>query len=268
MSRSEGEERAPRRRLLELLQEAQATRQTISFWWRDDDAVTATPALDRLLALARGFNVPLGLAVIPKAATAALAERVGDADGVRVLQHGWQHRRHSPEGEKKMELGDHRPIGAVLDELRMGRERLAALVPTRFLPVLVPPWNRVSARVAAQRASAGLIGISTFGRRQSRDPRWVNTQVDIIDWTTRAALPPAQAYALLCRELQRRLKGDGEPIGLLSHHLLHGDASWAFLEDLLALVDGHPAVAWPGLEALFGLHKTPISRSAAGSARP
>ena len=44
-----------------------------TFWWRDDDALTVTPALDRLLGLARDHQAPLALAVVPAGATAALA---------------------------------------------------------------------------------------------------------------------------------------------------------------------------------------------------
>ncbi len=44
---------AARDRVVALLDEAVARSRTIDFWWRDDDAEDATPALDHLLALAR-----------------------------------------------------------------------------------------------------------------------------------------------------------------------------------------------------------------------
>ena len=47
-----------------------------TFWWRDDDAVAATPALDRLLRLTESGGVPLALAVIPAPAEPGLAERL------------------------------------------------------------------------------------------------------------------------------------------------------------------------------------------------
>ncbi len=41
------------------------------------------------------------------------------------------------------ELGLHRPKSVVLDELRDGMLKLSQLFKTRFVPVLVPPWNRI-----------------------------------------------------------------------------------------------------------------------------
>jgi len=46
----------------------QSAGRSASFWWRDDDAIAATPELDRLLALAQ--DAPIGLAVIPAQAPA------------------------------------------------------------------------------------------------------------------------------------------------------------------------------------------------------
>ncbi len=34
-------------------------------WWRDDDAVSVTPALETLLRFEQDYKVPLALAVIP-----------------------------------------------------------------------------------------------------------------------------------------------------------------------------------------------------------
>src|SRR5690606_2061069 len=59
-------------------------------WWRDDDAVAPTPALERLLELAGRFQAPLHLAVIPEPATSELAERLRTASAF-VLTHGWRH---------------------------------------------------------------------------------------------------------------------------------------------------------------------------------
>ena len=87
---------------------------TATLWWRDDDAVAPTPALERLLELADKHGVPLALAVVSAQATEALATRLdGCGDHVCVLQHGFAHANHAPEGEKSMELGAHRPAAAI-----------------------------------------------------------------------------------------------------------------------------------------------------------
>lgn len=242
-----------RDRLEQLLDAAAAEDKTFTLWWRDDDAVTDTPALQRLVALSARYSLPLGLAVIPKETTAALADRLQDSAYISVLQHGWSHKRHSPDSEKKMELGEHRPLAEILHELRAGLERLAELCPQRFLPVLVPPWNRIGDAVAASRRSVGLPGLSLFGRNASRDPHRVNTHVDITDWTTRGSKPTGELYRLLAAEVERRRGGDPEPIGILTHHLIHAEASWATLDELFGLLADHPAVRWPATPALFAL---------------
>src|SRR5438105_4520578 len=88
-----------------------------ALWWRDDDAADATPALDRLLDVQRAQHVPLGLAIVPANATAALAGRLARTPEIDLLQHGYAHTNHAPPGDKKIELGSHRPAMFVLGEL-------------------------------------------------------------------------------------------------------------------------------------------------------
>jgi hypothetical protein len=252
--RADQEDGAERRQLVELLDQAAAQGARIPFWWRDDDAETATPALDRLLDLRARHNVPLALAVVPKHATERLAQRIRENEDVVVLQHGWQHRNHAPEGEKKAELGAHRPAPVMLEELRLGFDRLAALMPKRFLPVLVPPWNRVSEEVRNRRLEVGLAGLSVFGPAPSEDSHWVNTHLDIFEWRpARRPLEPATAYAALSNEVRRRLTGDPEPIGIMTHHLVHQDESWSLLDDLFSLMATHSAIVWPAAGELFAI---------------
>ncbi len=254
MSAVDSEGDAERQRFAALLDRAASQARTIVFWWRDDDAQQPTPALARLLALARRHDLPLALAVIPKGATDALAETLANEPRVFALQHGWQHRNHAPAQEKKTELGDHRPVSEVMAELALGFERLSALFGETFLPVLVPPWNRIAASVRDARREVGLIGFSAFDAAPSDAAHWVNTHVDIIDWRARSALPRAAAYALLCWEVERRLAGDeAEPLGILTHHLVHEEETWAFLDELFALVGDHAATAWPPVPEFFAL---------------
>jgi hypothetical protein len=78
--------------------------------------------------------------------------------------------------------------------------------------------------------------------------------LDIFEWRpVRRALEPAEAYAVLTTEMQRRLAGDPEPIGIMTHHLVHEEASWAFLDDLFGLIERHSAVVWSLHTALFSL---------------
>ena len=230
-----------------------AAGRTATLWWRDDDAVEPTPQLTRLTALAARTGVPLALAVVPAHATAALAEVVAGAPGVSVLQHGWAHANHAAPGEKKIELGGTRPTDPVLAELAEGRARLAALFGARFVPALVPPWNRIAPAVAERLTAFGFTGLSTFTPRTS--PFQVNTHVDPMDWRNggRFAGEAAAVRAALAHLRARRLgtADPDEPTGLLTHHLAMDEATWAFVERLLEEMRGHPAVRWVGAEEIF-----------------
>ena len=63
---------APLRAELDRLAEAGVR---LEIWWRDDDAAEATPALDRLLAIAEKVRWPLALAVIPGVANEAVLSK-------------------------------------------------------------------------------------------------------------------------------------------------------------------------------------------------
>ena len=127
--------------------------ETAVFWWRDDDATKPSAALDRLLRAAESHA--LALAVIPAGTTGALVNHLDGADNVTVLQHGFRHANHAPATEKKAEFGAHRPMPAMLSEIEDGRTRLEDLFGDRFLPLFVPPWNRIADNLPAALAIRG-----------------------------------------------------------------------------------------------------------------
>lgn len=221
------------------------------FWLRDDDAVEPTPALSRLLDLCGRHGVPAVLAAIPAHAAAPLAHAVAAHADVEVVLHGWSHQNHAPPEQKKQELGSHRPAEIVLGELQDGVERLGLLFGERFVPVLVPPWNRIDKALLPRLSKIGLRGLSVFGPEKDAAPQTVNTHADIMDWHgTRGCRPAADIVADVVRRLGA-MKADGDTMGLLTHHLVHDEAAWAFLEGMFSATAGHPACRWLGAGALF-----------------
>ena len=218
-----------------------------AFWWRDDDATRPGPALDRLVSVAEG--IPLSLAVIPAGATPELASFVDGVPGTAVLQHGYAHANHAPPGVKKAEFGAHRPLPAMLAEITAGRERLAGLFGSRFLPVFVPPWNRVADSVAGALRTCGIGWISTFGRRRDRAGiPGRNCHIDIIDWRGSHAFlgtaPVLETLLSLLGDLRREQPQCCEPVGILTHHRDHDTAGWQFLAQLASVVRDHPGAIW------------------------
>jgi hypothetical protein len=170
---------------MELDQWQEAGR-TAHFWWRDDDAVEPTPALEHLLRLASDHRAPVALAVIPAAAQESLAVHLNSANEVSVLIHGYAHVNHAASGEKKSEYPASRPVEVMEHEISAGFGRLREFFGALAAPVFVPPWNRVAPEVIARLPHLGLTGLSSFGPRGSRLAApglvRVNTHVDPVDW--------------------------------------------------------------------------------------
>jgi len=243
------------KRLHEVLNERVDAGIPVQFWLRDDDAVEPTPKLDQLLALADGFAVPLTLASIPAFSGKALAERLASEERVSVAVHGWSHQNHAPTNEKKQELGLHRPTPLILDELSRGLVHLSQLHGKHFVPLLVPPWNRIDALLVKQLTAIGFRGLSTFDKQSSNDIAVLNTHVDVIDWKgTRGGRTTLELEAEIVSQLQR----SGEPIGILTHHLVHDDQVWGFLEQLFAMTSDKSGISWMRVDDLLpGLRPDP-----------
>jgi hypothetical protein len=230
----------------------------VTLWWRDDDAVTATPELERLLAVAQqpSGRLPLCLAVIPRQADESLAKFAEGQPQLSILQHGFAHANPAPASEKKAELGAHRPAAAILGELLEGRTLLHALFAAKLLPALVPPWNRIAPAVRSGLPGIGLSFISTYGPRARGDRQAVNTHADIIDWHHgRGFVGEDAALALIAGHLAARREGRAdpdEPTGILTHHLVHDEAGWKFLTELVYRLSRQAGVRWLAGTAIFG----------------
>lgn len=237
--------------LLQVLDARHAEGRVARLWLRDDDAIAPTPALTRLLDLCGSHGVPAVLAVIPAGVEQGLASEIDSRTGVAVTLHGWSHANHAPDGQKKQELGPHRPAGEVLRELADGYDRLDALFGNRFVPVLVPPWNRIDAALLPQLAGIGVKGLSVFGPEKPGPLPVVNTHADIMDWHGTGRCRPTAA---IVDDIVRRLDqmgSDEAVMGLLTHHLVHDEAAWAFIEAMFRATADHPGCRWCEAEELF-----------------
>ena len=224
------------------------------FWWRDDDATALTPALERLLALSRRSDVPLALAVIPLAAAPELFTGLK----ATVLMHGTDHRNRAAAGEKKTEFAAAERDERALARLAEARARLARLAPAHFVPVLAPPWNRFKRSLVARLPACGLHGLSAYGARDAAQAvagvTEVNTHIDVIDWRcTRGFVGEEAALRALLGHLAARRAGradSAEPAGVLTHHAIHDEDTWDFLERLFERTRRRGA-AWRDARALF-----------------
>ena len=228
----------------------------LPFWWRDDDAVADTPALARLIRLAQDTGLPVHIAVIPDLIEPSLPPVVDITSELIPVIHGWRHINHAPEGAKNAEFGH--PRDGAEGELRSGLRRLHKQFGARLLPLFVPPWNRIEPSYFAGLADAGYRGVSTYGPRESQNNEGlqrVNTHVDPIFWRgDRGLVPPETLITELAKTLRdrREERSDiSEPLGLLTHHLVHTEEVWAVSADVCrVLLDGGAVPA--DLRAILG----------------
>lgn len=236
-----------------LLARRRDAQNPVVFWLRDDDAIEPTAALDRLLAMAARHHIPVLLAVIPALATEALAKRLAREATVTVAVHGWRHLNHAPPDQKKQELGPHRPIAEMLAELDAGRARLSALFGEALAPVLVPPWNRITRDLAAHLPEIGFERLSAFAGFSAAAPPTVNSTVDIMNWKGERGGRDAND---LVADIIRRIEAKPDaPVGMLSHHLVHDEAAWRFLERLFAETAG--SGCWRSFSEVAELREPP-----------
>lgn len=218
------------------------------FWWRDDDAYAPTPPLRNLISLAKASGVPVALAVVPLVA----APELFAGHDACVLMHGTDHRNRAGPGDKKTEFAAAEADEEAIARLAAARERLARLAGGRFVPVLVPPWNRFKRTLVARLPAVGLRGLSAYGPRATaqvaRGVAQTNTHVDVIDWRgTRGFIGAEAALRAVLKHLAAE---SGEPTGVLTHHALHDQAAWAFLERLFERTRRGGA-RWMDAAALF-----------------
>lgn len=240
----------------------------ISFWWRDDDAVEPTPALDRLLDLSDAFGIEVAVAVVPASASRTLAPLFADHRHVAVLQHGYAHKNHAAPGEPSVECGGARPVEAVLEELAAGRRRLREVLDGRAEVILAAPWNRIERPVLDRLGEAGFRGASAYGPRRVMEGAHrlviANAHVDPMNWRERRFAGHDKAISSFVGELAARRTGTAEqdePLGLLTHHLDHDEGLWEFLDGLFRATAAHPAARWIGVTEAF-------ADPAVGPARP
>lgn len=222
----------------------------LPLWWRDDDAIAATPELEQLIALSMDVDVPVHLAVIPKMADAGLAARVLEADCVIPVVHGWAHENHAPISDKKAEFGAGR--GDVSDEVLRGFKRLQTLFGDQLKPMFVPPWNRIAPQHYAALTKAGYSCLSTFMPRAATNAsaglEQINTHLDPIAWRKGKALfAPDQLVSKLAKLLVDRRIGsadNNEPLGLLTHHLVHDAEVWEFTRQALLTLQSGPVTIY------------------------
>lgn len=255
--------------LVDELEEWRSSGLTPRLWLRDDDVTAPSPALDKLLAVTDDHAIPIMLAAIPKPTGEALHARLDGIDAVRIATHGWSHDNHAPDGEYYQELGLHRGLDIVVEELARGMAKLRQLFGEKLSALLVPPWNNIDDRLLPHLSGIGFQAVSVQGAtltdKRSADLAVANIHLDIIDWETWHCHDEEKLIKELSREFRKMRQGDREPIGILTHHLVHDDAAWHFLARLFEVTQKCEGCRWIGgdelMQSAIALGSKPITQN-------
>jgi hypothetical protein len=161
---------------------------------------------------------------------------------------------------KRIEVGGERSTDEIQTQLATGCEKLQDAFADQFLPVMVPPWNRIESRTYAALVIAGFCGVSSMWARANAYPAegllQVNTHLDPVNWRhDRGFIGESMAIAHICNHLlNRRTAGQAsnEPTGILTHHLAQTEEVWDFVRRLMLKLSEHPAVEWLDARSIWG----------------
>jgi hypothetical protein len=230
---------------------------TARLWWRDDDAAGGSARLDRLLQLSWDRGVPLTLAVVPAGDMVSLGARLANTTLVSVAQHGVDHQNRRS-GPAAGEFPHDWTQGDLEIALRRGWSLIQGL--PRAAAIYVPPWNDAHPALEAALVACGYAGWSVNGEMAPRGadpggrlPR-VDAHLDLMRWRGGARFRGRRRFLKgFAAALRRRRKAGlwDAPIGLLTHHLAHDEASWAFLQSFLRWTCGQREFAWAALPELI-----------------
>lgn len=232
--------------------------QPATFWWRDDDAGPDDGLLDGFLAQRQALDIPLALATVPE----WLEEEAGAAlladSGACVLQHGVSHTDRTHGDRRKMELCDEALPTGLADAIAQGKERLETVFGSQFLPVMVPPWNRIDPGVEAALMAAGFKGLSSLGPRKAATQPGLcraNVHIDLINWKAqRAFAGESHCLSAAISHLVARRRGEvdaDEPTGMMTHHRVHDAQTRSFVDRFVAFVRDHPRAQWLDASDVF-----------------
>jgi hypothetical protein len=238
---------------------------TAAMWWRDDDAAEPCVELDRLIRLSDGHAVPCGLATIPTRSGEPLGKVVSRAQYIWIIQHGYAHKNHAPSGAGAWELGLHRPKFAVLDDLRKGMLTLSQLFNDRFVPVVVPPWNKMDSELMPSLSDMGFLGVSaSYKRQRPTSPagiRVADAHCDVLSWKKKQAGFAGVEHCVtdIVEHLKDKRTGSvdsDEPTCVLTHHLEMDEAAWDFMEGLFSVTSAHCALQWVSPADIWNCNQT------------
>jgi predicted deacetylase len=209
----------------------------VTFFVRDDDVGWADERLFTVLDIFSDLDLPIDLAVIPRALTPPLAERLlGRRQRIDFHQHGYAHMNHEPVG-RKCEFGAARGVAEQRADIAHGRECLQALFGARLQPIFTPPWNRCTRQTGECLRELGFVVLSRDASASALDVAGLVEVPITFDWFAKrkgAALSLAERGALLTGQIATSSR-----VGIMLHHAQMAAEDLTCLRELLEVLANH-----------------------------
>jgi predicted glycosyltransferase len=209
---------------------------SIPFFFRNDDVGWENARLFALLDLFNNHDIPIDLAVIPKAISQITAKRLCKFGTVSIHQHGYAHLNHEPVG-RKCEFGESRSREQQLADITAGKQRLLDLFGPNTESIFTPPWNRCTAVTADCLREAGFTILS---RDVTATPLSVAGLLELpvsVDWFARRKRVPLPPHEI--GELLAAAASESAPVGVMLHHAIMNEEERGRLDELLKLLSSH-----------------------------
>jgi predicted deacetylase len=232
----------------------------VTFFFRDDDAGWANDHLFALLDRFAAYDVPIDLAVIPRAVDSPLAavlqSRVDRNPQLLGLhQHGYAHANHEPTG-RKCEFGPSRAAIVQWADIATGQSVLQNQFGPALDSIFTPPWNRVSQCTIDCLIELGFAALSRDASAMSFHTRELKEINVALDWQKKRS---ADAIGNALATCIADSAASGQPIGVMLHHAVMDDADLENVSVLLRAISHHQ-------NAQVVLMRNLISKSSARSA--
>lgn len=224
-----------------LRQTLDSAPQPVVFFFRDDDAGWEDARLFELIHLFGEHDVPLDLAVIPKAIcndTAARLRALVETHPreISLHQHGYAHLNHES-NERKSEFGQSRSSDLQMADVMSGRQLLLDLFGPAIDAIFTPPWNRCTAATAECLREMNFSYLSRDVTATQIDTDGLCELPIAVDWFKKrkgVRLTPAEIGESLNSAAR-----DRATVGVMLHHAVMDHEERTRLSELLQLLSSH-----------------------------
>jgi peptidoglycan/xylan/chitin deacetylase (PgdA/CDA1 family) len=214
---------------------------SIPFFFRNDDAGWEDERLFELLDVFADYDVPIDVAVIPKAISRETAASLGqrreeNRKHVSFHQHGYAHVNHEQIG-RKCEFGESRSSDLQRADIAAGKALLTDLLGPITESIFTPPWNRCTTSTAAclQREGFTLLSRdSTATQFNLPGLRELSVSIDWFGHRKGVRLTPDEIGDSLSKAAASQA-----PVGVMLHHALIDDEERRRIVELLELLSSH-----------------------------